>query len=126
MSLLLTLINRVVESGLIWKILKILPIISKLLLVISVALIFGIVPMDGSFRNTYISENALMPNQAYSQFRETEWNIVRGFRNEISSLNIWNLDVRNRIVRNWLDDFGLETDLYQTDFDSPFSKGLKE
>lgn len=125
MSLLLTLINRVVESGLIWKILKILPIISKLLLVISVALIFGIVPMDGSFRNTYISENALMPNQAYSQFRETEWNIVRGFRNEISSLNIWNLDVRNRIVRNWLDDFGLETDLYQTDFDSPFSSGLK-
>lgn len=125
MSLLLTFINRAVESGIIWKLLNILPIISKLLLVISIGIIFGFVPMDGSFRNTYISENALMPNQAYSQFRETEWNIVRGFRNEISDLKIWNLDIRNRIVRNWLDDFGLETDLFQTDYDSAFNNGIK-
>lgn len=114
MSLLINLINKAVDSGIIWKLLKVLPLIAKLLVLVSIGLIFGYLPMDGSFRRTYISENALMPNQAHSFFRETEWNIVRGFRNEIVDLKIWNLDIRNKIVNNWLQDFGLKTTVYQT------------
>lgn len=114
MSLLVKVINRAIDSGLIWKLVKILPLISRLLIIASIALIFVYLPMDGNFRRTYISENALMPNQAHSQFRETEWNIVRGFRNEIADLQLWDLNIRNKIVDNWLQDFGLETNIYKT------------
>ncbi|XBW36226.1 hypothetical protein QEN19_001807 [Hanseniaspora menglaensis] len=121
MSLLIKFINRAVDSGLIIKLLKKLPFISRLLVVAAIALIFGYLPLDGSFRRTYISENALMPNQAYSQFRETEWNIVRGFRNEIKDLKVWNIDIRNKIVSNWLQDYSLETSIYKTNIISDVS-----
>lgn len=114
MSLLVKLISKAVESGVLLKLVKMLPLIARLLIIASVCLIFVYVPMDGSFRRTYISENALMPNQAHSEFRETEWNILRGFRNEISGLKVWDLEVKNKIVDNWLQDFGLDTSVYKT------------
>ena len=50
--------------------------------------------MDGQYRRTYISENALMPGQAHSFFRESEWNHVRGYRNEV--VNMMNLSLIER------------------------------
>lgn len=65
-----------------------------------------VLPLDGQYRNTYTSENALMPGQVTSYFRESEWNIVRGFREEAQSLEHVDPSVRAERVMSLLDNFG--------------------
>lgn len=50
-----------------------------------------------------------MPSQVISYFRESEWNIVRGFKHEIANMEGDSIDVRNGKVEEWLKDFGLVT-----------------
>lgn len=70
------------KIGLSQKVLRVLPVLSLLSTVAGVILL-AMLPMEGQFRNTYISENALLPAQANTYFRETEWNIVRGYREKV-------------------------------------------
>lgn len=65
--------------------------------------------MDGNYRKTYISENALMPAQVTSYFRESEWNIVRGYRAELKHYEYSSVETRNNMVEQWLRESGLKT-----------------
>lgn len=71
--------------------------------------------MDGQFRNTYISENALLPAQAHTYFRESEWNLLRGYREEVHLLENKTEEERTQTVRGWFDDIGLKTSLHNWD-----------
>lgn len=74
------------------KMVRILPGLSLIAALAGIMLLL-VLPMDGQFRNTYISENALLPAQAHTYFRESEWNIVRGYREEVHSLEDKNSSV---------------------------------
>lgn len=54
-----------------------------------------------------------MPSQAYSYFRETEWNILRGYRTQIQTLENKSSLERNEILGSWLQEFGVKTALYE-------------
>ncbi|CAG62274.1 uncharacterized protein GVI51_L12177 [Nakaseomyces glabratus] len=112
MSLLQKVYRRLSERGAITKLLQQLPRVSNLLVVVAIVLL-AILPLDGQYRRTYISENALMPSQAYSYFRETEWNILRGYRSQIETLEHSSVDQRNEVVAEWLQEQGLKTALYE-------------
>ncbi|SMN21107.1 similar to Saccharomyces cerevisiae YLR088W GAA1 Subunit of the GPI (glycosylphosphatidylinositol):protein transamidase complex [Maudiozyma saulgeensis] len=116
MGLLTNLHRKVIAMGLVPKFLKQLPKVAKLLMLISLIMI-AIIPMDGQYRRTYISENALMPSQAYSYFRESEWNIVRGYRSQIEEFfkNNVTAQERNLEVESWLQDFGIKTSIYHNE-----------
>ncbi|CCK71740.1 GPI-anchor transamidase subunit GAA1 KNAG_0H03250 [Huiozyma naganishii CBS 8797] len=116
MGLFETLQRKAVKLGLLPKLLAALPLLSALTAVVSVVMIL-IIPMNGQYRNTYISENALMPSQAYSYFRETEWNILRGYRTEIEVLNSRGVSASDRydIVAGWLNEFGAKTAVYRNE-----------
>ncbi|KAH3901913.1 GPI-anchor transamidase subunit GAA1 SCDLUD_001697 [Saccharomycodes ludwigii] len=112
MSLLEKLHRRAANSGLITKAITSLPKLSKLFTIVGILWLCVYLPAEGNFRNTYFSENALMPNQAYSYFRETEWNIVRGYRSEITKI-INDTDIRNTVVSDWLNDIvGVKTAIH--------------
>ena len=88
MALAETVIRKVKKLGLVPKAIAILPRLSLLVAALSVLWLVTL-PQDGNYRNVYISENALMPAQANSYFRESEWNIVRGYREEIGKMEEW-------------------------------------
>lgn len=67
-----------------------------------------VLPVEGQFRNTYISENALLPAQAYTHFRESEWNIVRGYREEVRALEGVDEETRTQTLARWFDEIGLQ------------------
>lgn len=108
MALAETILRNVHKYGLIPKAIRLMPTISFL---VALSLVFWLawLPIQGNYRNTYISENALMPSQVISYFRESEWNIVRGFKHEISEMEYLSIDARNKVVETWLKDFGLVT-----------------
>lgn len=60
-----------------------------------------------------------MPSQAYSYFRESEWNIVRGYRDEIVKFNTEQEEDVNEnleIMKIWMDDIGFKTHIHQSEF----------
>lgn len=107
MALAETILRKIHKRGIIPKIIKLLPVISIVLAISSIAWLF-ILPLDGQYRNTYISENALMPAQVTSYFRESEWNIVRGYRSEIKQFDWSQVSENNAKLENWLIDIGLK------------------
>mgnify|MGYP001031277329 CR=1 FL=1 len=112
MALAETLLRKVHKYELIPRSIKLLPVISFVVAVSSV-LWLAWLPLDGNYRNVYISENALMPSQVMSYFRESEWNIVRGYRTEVSAMESLAIDGRNAIIESWFRDFGLVTEYHQ-------------
>ena len=116
MGLLTDVHRKIITMGLVPKFLKQLPIVAKLLMLVALIMI-AIIPMDGQYRRTYISENALMPSQAYSYFRESEWNVVRGYRSQVEEFKNNNVTTqeRNTIVESWLQDFGIKTSIYRNE-----------
>ncbi|KAK6202262.1 Gaa1-like protein [Scheffersomyces amazonensis] len=108
MALAETISRKIHKLGLVPKLIKLLPIVSILLAISSISWIL-ILPLNGNYRNTYISENALMPSQVTSFFRESEWNIVRGYREEISKLENQSIEIRNNQLEKWVNDLGLVT-----------------
>lgn len=111
MALAETIIRLINKYGVIPKAIRYLPII---LFLVAMALIawIAVLPMEGQYRNTYISENALMPAQANLYFRELEWNHVRGYRLALADLEHVGHDQRSSTVRGWLDDIGLVTETH--------------
>lgn len=111
MALAENVLRRIHKMGLIPKAVKHLPRLTVLLALFSVVWLVTL-PMDGNYRNCYISENALMPGQVHSYFRESEWNIVRGYREEVSKLEQESIKDKNRAVSSWLEDMGLQISHY--------------
>lgn len=107
MALAESFLRKVHKLGLVPKIVRALPVFSFLLAIASVAWLL-VLPMDGQYRNTYISENALMPGQVTSYFRESEWNIVRGYRHEVLKWDFQQMQTANPVLESWLQDIGLK------------------
>lgn len=107
MALAESFLRKVHKLGLVPKIIKALPALSFLFAVASVAWLL-VLPMDGQYRNTYISENALMPGQVTSYFRESEWNIVRGYRLQVREWDFDQAKHSNPVLESWLQDVGLK------------------
>ena len=112
MALAETISRKVHKLGLIPKFIRLLPVISFTLALGSVVWLLAL-PLDGNYRNTYISENALMPSQVNSYFRESEWNFVRGYREEIKLIEHSSFNEKNSLVEKWLTDIGLVTAYHQ-------------
>lgn len=94
------------------KIVKGLPYLS-LVAAIAGVIWLAILPIEGQFRNTYISENALLPGQAHTYFRETEWHKARGYREEVHRLEMESEEVRTNTVHQWFEDIGLKTGFHK-------------
>lgn len=107
MALAESILRTVHKLGLLPKIIRALPFVSFLLAIASFAWLL-VLPMDGQYRNTYISENALMPGQVISYFRESEWNIVRGYRMEVSKWDFEEFSQSNPTLESWLQEVGLK------------------
>lgn len=96
------------------KIIGWLPLLSLLVSVIG-ALWMAVLPLDGQYRNTYVSENALLPGQAHTHFRESEWNHVRAYKQEIKAISAaedrGDIDAarRTELLTGFLADIGLKT-----------------
>jgi glycosylphosphatidylinositol transamidase len=61
------------------------PIISLICIVVGLVTLL-LLPLDEYSRNTYISENALLPGQVHTYFSGSEQNIFRGYKRELESL----------------------------------------
>lgn len=67
------------------RLLKLPPFLSLLLIIAALAWLL-ILPIHDQSRNTYISENALLPGQAHTYFGGSEHTIFRAYRHEVSQL----------------------------------------
>ncbi|KAK9462833.1 Gaa1-like protein [Lipomyces oligophaga] len=85
------------------------PVLSVLLSIGGLAWLF-VLPLDGQYRRTYISENALLPGQAHTYFRDSEENIVRAFREEIRILKHASESERTEALISFLRDIGYKSD----------------
>lgn len=111
MALLEELQRKIHKYGLVPKLIGALPFISFLCAIVGASWLF-VLPLEGQFRRTYISENALMPSQAYSYYRESEWNYLRGYRDEIHNHCNDSLAERNRLVYGFLSDIGYSASIH--------------
>ncbi|KAH9826608.1 GPI-anchor transamidase GAA1, partial [Teratosphaeria destructans] len=66
--------------------LRLPPYLSALCLVVGLTWLF-LLPLDDYSRNTYISENAIMPGQVHTYFGGSEHHIFRAFRQEVLAEN---------------------------------------
>lgn len=105
MALLEVVQRKIHKYGLVPKLIRALP------LILIACAVFGALwvlylPIEGQYRHTYILENALMPSQAYLYYRESEWNFLRGYRDEISQMtNSLDLE-RSLVFGQYLEDIG--------------------
>ncbi|KAJ4348300.1 Glycosyl phosphatidyl inositol protein transamidase complex subunit [Didymosphaeria variabile] len=67
------------------RILKIPPYLSAFLILIGVAWLL-VLPLDEYSRNTYVSENALLPGQVHTYFTGSEHDVFRAYRHEVAGL----------------------------------------
>jgi glycosylphosphatidylinositol transamidase len=67
------------------RILKLPPYLSALLIIVGVAWLL-LLPLNQYSRNTYVSENALLPGQVHTYFGGSEHNIFRAYRQEVAAL----------------------------------------
>lgn len=67
MALVEKLHRRIVSMGLVPKMISKLPQLSLVCCLLGLGWLTMVLPTDGQYRNTYISENALMPSQASLQ-----------------------------------------------------------
>lgn len=123
MALAETVIRLIHKHQVIPKAVRYLPVI---LFLVAMALVvwLAVLPLDGQYRNTYISENALMPGQVTLYFRESEWNYVRGYRSELVNMELMDYGDRQRVVQGWLDDIGLTTDIHHNSVNSTSLYGV--
>ena len=68
------------------RFLKLPPYLSALLIVVGVAWLL-VLPLNEYSRQTYVSENALLPGQVHTYFGGSEHNVFRAYRQEVAALN---------------------------------------
>ncbi len=115
MALVETIRVKINKWGLMPLIVKFLPFVVVAMSLGGIGWFANLASRD-MYRHTYISENALMPSQAFSYFRESEWNILRGYRNEVEKLVNSTEDERIAIVESWLKDISYKTAIHKWDF----------
>lgn len=71
----------------------------------------SILPLDEYSRQTYVSENAILPGQVHTYFGGSEHNIFRAYRQEAYTLSHWDEHDRNAALENILRENGLKAAL---------------
>ncbi|KAF2704174.1 Glycosylphosphatidylinositol:protein transamidase, GAA1 component [Pleomassaria siparia CBS 279.74] len=77
------------------RLLKIPPYLSALCIIVGVVWLL-VLPLQEYSRNTYVSENALLPGQVHTYFTGSEHNIFRAYRHEVASLGDRTTQERNQ------------------------------
>ncbi|ANB11351.1 Gaa1p [Sugiyamaella lignohabitans] len=113
--------RRAAKSGLAPKLIASLRYLSLIAALAGIVWLL-VLPIDGQYRKTYISENALLPAQARTYFRESEWNIVRGYREEVNMLETASPEQRSQAIVEWMDDIGLKTSVHHWEVAHPGHK----
>ncbi|CAO2656328.1 Nn.00g051310.m01.CDS01 [Neocucurbitaria sp. VM-36] len=67
------------------RILKIPPYLSAFCIIVGIAWLL-VLPLNEYSRNTYVSENALLPGQVHTYFTGSEHNVFRALRHEVHGL----------------------------------------
>lgn len=67
------------------RLLKLPPYLSILCIFIGVAWLL-VLPLNEYSRQTYVSENALLPGQVHTYFGGSEHNVFRAYRHEVAAL----------------------------------------
>ncbi|KAI8939381.1 hypothetical protein NX059_003165 [Plenodomus lindquistii] len=67
------------------RLLKIPPYLSALCIIVGIAWLL-VLPLNEYSRNTYVSENALLPGQVHTYFTGSEHNVFRAYRHEVHGL----------------------------------------
>ena len=67
------------------RILKLPPYLSALCILVGVVWLL-LLPLDDYSRQTYISENALLPGQVHTYFGGSEENVFRAYKHEVQAL----------------------------------------
>ena len=81
------------------RLLKLPPYISTVCILIGVVWLL-LLPLDKYSRQTYISENALLPGQVHTYFGGSEQNVFRAFKHEVEALSAESDDMYGT-VRCW-------------------------
>ncbi|KAF2752217.1 Glycosylphosphatidylinositol:protein transamidase, GAA1 component [Sporormia fimetaria CBS 119925] len=71
------------------------PYLSLLCIIIGVAWLL-LLPLNEYSRETYISENALLPGQVHTYFTGSEHNVFRAYRHEVADMILQPPDVRSK------------------------------
>ncbi|QSZ31324.1 hypothetical protein DSL72_000887, partial [Monilinia vaccinii-corymbosi] len=76
---------------------KLPPYLSFLCIAIGVAWLL-LLPLNDYSRNTYVSENALLPGQVHTYFAGSDQNVFRGYKREVDALgNSSNVEVNDKL-----------------------------
>ncbi|KAK0997437.1 Glycosyl phosphatidyl inositol protein transamidase complex subunit [Friedmanniomyces endolithicus] len=87
--------------------LKLPPYLSALCLVIGIAWLF-ILPLNEYSRQTYVSENAILPGQVHTYFGGSEHNVFRAYRQEVYQISHVSETDRLAALENVLREIGLK------------------
>lgn len=113
MGLLAVVASRARKFGLLPRVIKALPIVSLLCFLVGLAFLASM-PLEGMFRGTYKSENALMPHDALTFYRESDWDVLRALK--LEARDIKDTEDRNKVVKELFEGYGLAA--YNTNPDS--------
>ncbi|OCK84882.1 Glycosylphosphatidylinositol:protein transamidase, GAA1 component [Lepidopterella palustris CBS 459.81] len=89
------------------RILKLPPYLSALCIIVGVVWLL-VLPLNEYSRNTYVSENALLPGQVHTYFTGSEHNIFRAYRHEVAGLVDKPLEEKTQKLGDILQSSGLK------------------
>ncbi|KAK2744047.1 Glycosyl phosphatidyl inositol protein transamidase complex subunit [Myotisia sp. PD_48] len=87
--------------------LKLPPYISSLLILVGIIWLL-LLPLNEYSRQTYISENALLPGQVHTYFSGSEQNIFRGYRQELDTVKDKDYHLISEKLQSILRESGLK------------------
>ncbi|ODV91756.1 hypothetical protein CANCADRAFT_30092 [Tortispora caseinolytica NRRL Y-17796] len=112
-----------VKTALFGFIVKRVSFLAVIALVVGACWLF-VLPLPGQFRNTYISENALLPGQAQAYFRSSEWHYLRGYKEEVRRLSDKPASEVVESLSTILSEQGYYTDVYHHEPDKATVYGI--
>ncbi|TKA72872.1 hypothetical protein B0A55_06644 [Friedmanniomyces simplex] len=82
------------------------PYLSALCILIGIAWL-SILPLNEYSRQTYVSENAILPGQVHTYFGGSEHNVFRAYRQEVYQISQWSEEDRLAALGNVMQEIGL-------------------
>lgn len=113
MGLLAVIVAKTREGGGLHALTQRLPFFAVLCFALAGSLLYTLPSSD---RYTYFSENALLPHQSKTYFRESDWAVVNGIRNEISAFADPEIpdSLRVSAIKNLFEVFGFHAHTHAT------------
>lgn len=104
---------------------KIPPYLSALCIIVGVIWLL-LLPLNEYSRQTYISENALLPGQVHTYFGGSEHNVFRAFRHEVHALTDYDVYERSQKLEEILKSTGLKTARQKYTYKTPGKDAVGE